>query len=124
MCLIDVYKQKQRNQVTSFLKSLIFVTGFNLKVDLVGGYYDAGDNMKFGFPMAFTTTMLSWSLIEFGGLVKSELPNAKDAVWATDFLLKATSHPDTIYVQVSLYILKKFKLWETEWFNVSVLIGW
>ncbi|KAL4564621.1 hypothetical protein LXL04_028687 [Taraxacum kok-saghyz] len=28
-------------------------------VDLVGGYYDAGDNVKFGFPMAFTTTMLS-----------------------------------------------------------------
>ncbi|EOA37572.1 hypothetical protein CARUB_v10011914mg [Capsella rubella] len=75
--------------------------GSALNVDLVGGYYDAGDNMKFGFPMAFTTTMLSWSLIEFGGLMKSELPNAKEAVrWATDFLLKATSHPDTIYVQV------------------------
>ncbi|KAG2260476.1 hypothetical protein Bca4012_008405 [Brassica carinata] len=75
--------------------------GSALNVDLVGGYYDAGDNMKFGFPMAFTTTMLSWSLIEFGGLMNSELPNALDAVrWGTDFLLKATSHPDTIYVQV------------------------
>lgn len=72
----------------------------------MGGYYDAGDNMKFGFPMAFTTTMLSWSLIEFGGLMKSELPNAKDAIrWATDFLLKATSHPDTIYVQVFYFAL-------------------
>ncbi|CAG7867665.1 endoglucanase 1 [Brassica rapa] len=75
--------------------------GSALNVDLVGGYYDAGDNMKFGFPMAFTTTMLSWSLIEFGDLMNSELPNAEDAVrWGTDFLLKATSHPDTIYVQV------------------------
>ncbi|KAI8522645.1 hypothetical protein RHMOL_Rhmol13G0012300 [Rhododendron molle] len=72
-----------------------------MQVDLVGGYYDAGDNMKFGFPMAFTTTMLSWSVIEFGGLMKDELQNARDAVrWATDYLLKATSQPDTIFVQV------------------------
>ncbi|KAJ9696553.1 hypothetical protein PVL29_008663 [Vitis rotundifolia] len=72
-----------------------------MQVDLVGGYYDAGDNVKFGFPMAFTTTMLSWSVIEFGGLMKGELQHAKEAIrWATDYLLKATVHPDTIYVQV------------------------
>ncbi|PWZ23617.1 Endoglucanase 2 [Zea mays] len=35
-------------------------------VDLVGGYYDAGDNVKFGLPMAFTVTMMSWSVIEYG----------------------------------------------------------
>ncbi|KAF6173820.1 hypothetical protein GIB67_003821 [Kingdonia uniflora] len=70
-------------------------------VDLVGGYYDAGDNVKFGFPMAFTTTMLSWSVIEFGGLMKGELGNAKDAIkWGTDYLLKATCHPGVLYVQV------------------------
>ncbi|XP_050235617.1 endoglucanase 17 [Mercurialis annua] len=75
--------------------------GSAMHVDLVGGYYDAGDNVKFGFPMAFTTTMLSWSVIEFGGLMKGELQNAKQAVrWGTDYLLKATVHPDTIYVQV------------------------
>ncbi|ONK63358.1 uncharacterized protein A4U43_C07F14220 [Asparagus officinalis] len=75
--------------------------GSSVHVDLVGGYYDAGDNVKFGFPMAFTTTMLSWSVIEFGGLMKGELQNAKAAIkWATDYLLKATAHPNTIYVQV------------------------
>ncbi|KAK4282525.1 hypothetical protein QN277_013889 [Acacia crassicarpa] len=75
--------------------------GSALHVDLVGGYYDAGDNVKFGLPMAFTTTMLSWSVIEFGGLMKGELQNAREAIrWATDYLLKATAHPDTIYVQV------------------------
>lgn len=76
-----------------------------MQVDLVGGYYDAGDNVKFGFPMAFTTTMLSWSVIEFGGMMKGELQHAKDAIrWATDYLLKATAHPNTIYVQVSLFL--------------------
>ncbi|PWA45429.1 glycosyl hydrolase 9B13 [Artemisia annua] len=75
--------------------------GAAMKVDLVGGYYDAGDNIKFGFPMAFTTTMLSWSVLEFGGMMKSELGNAKEAIrWATDYLLKATKDPDVIYVQV------------------------
>ncbi|KAL6502805.1 hypothetical protein OROHE_023973 [Orobanche hederae] len=75
--------------------------GAGMHVDLVGGYYDAGDNVKFGFPMAFTTTMLSWSVIEFGGLMKGELGHAKDAIrWATNYLLKATAHPDTIFVQV------------------------
>ncbi|XP_072960318.1 endoglucanase 3-like [Typha angustifolia] len=75
--------------------------GSTMHVDLVGGYYDAGDNVKFGFPMAFTTTMLSWSVIEFGGQMKGELENAREAIrWGTDYLLKATAHPDTIYVQV------------------------
>ena len=46
--------------------------------------------------------MLSWSVIEFGGLMKGELQNARVAIrWATDYLLKATAHPNTIYVQVS-----------------------
>lgn len=75
-----------------------------MQVDLVGGYYDAGDNVKFGFPMAFTTTMLSWSVLEFGGLMKGELQNAREAIrWATDYLLKATVYPDTIFVQVYIY---------------------
>ena len=73
-----------------------------LQVDLVGGYYDAGDNVKFGLPMAFTTTMLAWSLIEFGDVMQAQLENARAAVrWSTDYLLKAaTAAPDTLFVQV------------------------
>ncbi|KAG8389514.1 hypothetical protein BUALT_Bualt02G0237300 [Buddleja alternifolia] len=89
------------NQRMTWRKDSGLSDGSEMHVDLVGGYYDAGDNVKFGFPMAFTTTMLSWSVIEFGGVMKGELQNAKQAIrWATDYLLKATSHPDTIYVQV------------------------
>ncbi|CDP21736.1 unnamed protein product [Coffea canephora] len=36
--------------------------GLEQGVDLVGGYYDAGDHVKFGLPMAFTVTMLSWEM--------------------------------------------------------------
>ncbi|KAL5561414.1 hypothetical protein UlMin_031161 [Ulmus minor] len=89
------------NQRVTWRRDSGLSDGSAINVDLVGGYYDAGDNVKFGFPMAFTTTMLSWSVIEFGGMMKGELPNAKEAIrWATDYLLKATAHPDTIYVQV------------------------
>ncbi|KAI3693786.1 hypothetical protein L1987_76738 [Smallanthus sonchifolius] len=89
------------NQRITWRKNSGLSDGAVMKVDLVGGYYDAGDNIKFGFPMAFTTTMLSWSVLEFGGLMKGELGNAKEAIrWGTDYLLKATAQPDVIYVQV------------------------
>ncbi|KAJ1290737.1 hypothetical protein BS78_02G267900 [Paspalum vaginatum] len=78
--------------------------GSAAQVDLTGGYYDAGDNVKFGLPMAFTVTMLSWSVVEFGdAMPRGHLESAKAAVrWGADYLLKAaTSTPDTLYVQVA-----------------------
>ncbi|GAV91273.1 Glyco_hydro_9 domain-containing protein [Cephalotus follicularis] len=75
--------------------------GSTAGVDLTGGYYDAGDNVKFGFPMAFTTTLLSWSVIDFGKNMGTELKHAVKAVnWGTDYLLKVTAEPDVVYVQV------------------------
>ncbi|WOL10316.1 endoglucanase 3 [Canna indica] len=89
------------NQRMSWRRNSGLSDGSAMNVDLVGGYYDAGDNVKFGFPMAFTATMLSWSVLEFGGMMKGEIVNARAAIrWATDYLLKATAHPNTIYVQV------------------------
>ncbi|MBA0682392.1 hypothetical protein Goari_024116, partial [Gossypium aridum] len=75
--------------------------GSTAGVDLTGGYYDAGDNVKFGFPMAFTTTLLAWSIIDFGRNMGPELKNTVKAVkWSTDYLLKATEKPGVVYVQV------------------------
>lgn len=72
-------------------------------VDLVGGYYDAGDNVKFGLPMAFTVTMMSWSILEYGKQMAAsgELKNAMDAVkWGTDYFIKAHPEPDVLYGEV------------------------
>ncbi|RDX91116.1 Endoglucanase 8, partial [Mucuna pruriens] len=77
--------------------------GATAGVDLSGGYYDAGDNIKFGFPMAFTTTMLAWSVIDFEKSLGTELGNALKAVrWGTDYLLKATAKigSGVVFVQV------------------------
>uniref|UniRef100_M8B4N3 cellulase n=1 Tax=Aegilops tauschii TaxID=37682 RepID=M8B4N3_AEGTA len=70
-------------------------------VDLTGGYYDAGDNVKFGFPMAFTATLMSWGLIDFGRSFGPHKEEARKAVrWATDYFMKATAKRNTVYVQV------------------------
>ncbi|XP_062073155.1 endoglucanase 3-like [Humulus lupulus] len=71
-------------------------------VDLSGGYYDAGDNVKFNFPMAFTTTILSWNTLEYGKRMGPQLENARAAIrWATDYLLKcARATPGRLYVGV------------------------
>ena len=66
----------------------------------MGGYYDAGDNVKFGFPLAFTGTVLAWSIVEFSAELGPELFHAHEALrWLTDYLLKATTKPNRIFVQ-------------------------
>ncbi|CDY41954.1 BnaA01g05260D [Brassica napus] len=77
--------------------------GENLNTDLVGGYYDAGDNVKFHFPMAFTATMLAWSSIDFSCYMSDNdfRHNLVNIKWATDYLLKTVSQlPHRIFVQV------------------------
>lgn len=72
-------------------------------VDLVGGYYDAGDHVKFGLPMAFTVTMLSWSVIEYGKQIDAagQLGYTMEAIkWGTDYFMKAHSEPEVLWGEV------------------------
>jgi endoglucanase len=77
--------------------------GESVGVDLTGGWFDAGDHVKFGFPMAFTTTMLAWGLadsrdgFEAAGQLTAMENNLR---WATDYLVRAHPSPNTLYVQV------------------------
>lgn len=78
---------------------------------LVGGYYDAGDNVKFHFPMAFAMTMLSWSVIEYRHKYEAvnEYAHARELIkWGADYLLKtfnsSATKIDKIYSQVINYI--------------------
>ena len=73
------------------------------QVDLVGGYYDAGDHVKFGLPIAFTVTMLSWSLLEYGADVADagELAHALESIkWGTDYFIKAHTEPFVYWAEV------------------------
>ncbi|VAI02217.1 unnamed protein product [Triticum turgidum subsp. durum] len=71
-----------------------------VKKSLVGGFYDAGDAIKFNYPMAWSMTMLSWTVIEYRAKYEAigELDHVKEIIkWGTDYMLKTfNSSADTI----------------------------
>lgn len=72
-------------------------------IDLVGGYYDAGDNVKYGLPMAFTITTLAWSAVAFKPELEAvgEMENVLAGIkWGTDYFLKASAKKNFLWVQV------------------------
>jgi endoglucanase len=77
--------------------------GSDVGKDLTGGWYDAGDHVKFGLPMAFSTTMLAWGAIAApSGYTKAgQLDELKDNLrWVDDYFVKAHTAPNELYVQV------------------------
>ena len=70
-----------------------------------GGYFDSGDYVKFNFPMAFTTTVLSWGLIQYADAYKhvGEMDNCMKAIkWATDYFIKCHVEKNVLYGQVKI----------------------
>ncbi|KAI9099665.1 hypothetical protein K1719_024670 [Acacia pycnantha] len=101
------------NQQITWRSNSALSDGCLANVDLTGGYYAAGDNVKFNFPMAFTTTMLSWGTLEYGRKMGHQIHEARAAIrWATDYFLKcATATPGRLYVGVGDKIADS-KCWE------------
>ncbi|BAT80678.1 hypothetical protein LR48_Vigan07g025200 [Vigna angularis] len=91
------------NQRVTWRHHSALTDGLEQGVDLVGGYYDAGDNVKFGLPMAFTVTLLSWAAIEYGQQIAAagEYAHTLEAIkWGTDYFIKAHTHPNVLWVEV------------------------
>ncbi|KAG0173021.1 hypothetical protein DFQ29_008135 [Apophysomyces sp. BC1021] len=77
--------------------------GSDQNVDLVGGYYDAGNYLKFTLPLAHSICLLSWGAFEWwDGYVKvNQTETLRETVrWGTDWLMKAHPERDVLYVQV------------------------
>ena len=77
--------------------------GCDIGYDLTGGWYDAGDYVKFGLPMAWSTTTLTWGMIEYGDAYKAagEYENALDQVkWALDYFVKCHIGKDQFVAQI------------------------
>jgi len=71
--------------------------------DLTGGWYDAGDHVKFGLPMAASATMLAWGIVEYRDayVQTGQLATALDQLkWATDYFIKAHPTANELYGQV------------------------
>lgn len=102
-----------------------------MKVDLVGGYYDSGDHVKFGLPMAYSITMLSWGCVEFQKEIaaSNQLQHALDAIkWGTDYFMKAHTQPHVLWGQVInrlkilaivLHLISNDRIYEYMLYNVS-----
>jgi hypothetical protein len=71
--------------------------------DVSGGWYDAGDNVKFNLPMAWTASVLAWSVHEFpdGYKAAKQYDTALDNIrWAADYLMRCVGDGREIVVQV------------------------
>ncbi|MBR3701422.1 MAG: glycoside hydrolase family 9 protein [Clostridiales bacterium] len=77
--------------------------GADNNLDLTGGWYDAGDNVKFNLPMAYSAAMLGWSVLEDkkayeeSGQYEYILGDIK---WVTDYLIKCHPEDEVFYYQV------------------------
>ena len=77
--------------------------GSDVGLDLTGGWFDAGDHVKFNLPMAYSAAMLAWSVYEDAtAYVESgQLEYAlADIKWATDYLIKCHPEDYVFYYQV------------------------
>ena len=82
--------------------------GSDVGRDLNGGYFDAGDHIKFIQPMAFSSTMLAWGGADYKEAYarSGQLDELLEAVkWGTDWFLKAhemdsSGNTERLWVQV------------------------
>ncbi len=77
--------------------------GADNNIDLTGGWYDAGDHVKFNLPMAYSAAMLGWSVYEDrqsyeqSGQLEYILGDIK---WVSDYLIKCHPEDEVFYYQV------------------------
>ncbi|MBM4070068.1 MAG: hypothetical protein FJ271_14115 [Planctomycetes bacterium] len=77
--------------------------GSDVGVDLTGGYYDAGDHVKFGLPMSGSMTLLAWGVDQYRDAYQQsgQLDRVLEAIkWGTDWIVKAHTAPNEFWGQV------------------------
>ncbi len=79
--------------------------GADVGLNLSGGWFDAGDHVKFGFPMAASTTMLAWGAVEYrdayvqSGQLDALLNNLR---FVNNYFINAHPAPNVLYGQVGI----------------------
>jgi len=77
--------------------------GSDVGLNLTGGWYDAGDHVKFGFPMAFSATCLAWGAIDFapGYTSAGQLQYLKNNLrYVNDYFIRCHTAPNELWGQV------------------------
>ena len=68
--------------------------------DVDGGWYDAGDHVKFNLPMSYSACMLAWGLYEYGDALEAcgEMTNyVNNLKWALDYFVRCDLGTKVIY---------------------------
>ena len=68
--------------------------------DVDGGWFDAGDHVKFNLPMSYSACMLAWGLYEYGDAVEAcgEMTNyVNNLTWALDYFVRCDLGDSVIY---------------------------
>lgn len=77
--------------------------GSDVGLDLTGGWFDAGDHVKFNLPMSYSASILGWSVIEDydaykeSGQIDYALSNIR---WANEYFIKCHPEDEVYYYQV------------------------
>ena len=77
--------------------------GADVGLDLTGGWYDAGDHVKFNLPMSYSATMLAWSYLEDSDVYKTSGQDKymlDEIKWANDYFIKCHPTANEYYYQV------------------------
>ncbi|EFA86334.1 hypothetical protein PPL_00125 [Heterostelium album PN500] len=80
--------------------------GQQLNIDLSGGYFDAGDYIKFTFPLAYTMTTLGWSYLLFQDNIANKCHLKDDYLsvlkYGTDWIMNAHYKANNLVTQVDV----------------------
>jgi hypothetical protein len=76
--------------------------GADHSINLTGGWFDAGDHVKFGFPMAYTATMLAMGVVDNpSGAYSTQLPFLLNNLrFVNDYFIKAHPSANVLWGQV------------------------
>jgi len=76
--------------------------GADHSIDLTGGWFDAGDHVKFGLPMAYTATMLAMGVIDNpSGAYSTQLTYLLNNLrFVNDYFIKAHPSANVLWGQV------------------------
>lgn len=102
--------KKGRKHTKIFFTIILFLLLHGMQAKLqISDFVKDGGFVKYNFPMAFSTTMVAWGVIEFrkAYLASHQIPHVMNALkWTTDYFLKCHVSPFAFYAQVLKQLIK------------------
>ncbi len=107
---IYFYESQQAGRIPSWNRvpwreDSVLNDGNDVGLDLSGGWFDAGDHVKFGFPMSSSATMLAWGAVDYKDafIAAGQMDEFKlNLKFVNDYFIAAHPTPNEFYGQIGL----------------------